>query len=311
MRTLSPIVSLVWLVAASLAVVAPRAAAQEAVVSASETEARERFEAGRTHARYERWAEALLEFQASEALTPRAVTEFNIAATLLRLGRAREALEMIVRLEARDDLDERVARDLMSLRAAARDVIRTLAVAVAPADARIEIDGEVIEGTGSPRAIPLDPGPHAIVVTAPGHAEHRATLGADAVTFGVELSALPAVLVVHVPEPDAQIEIDGITAGTGDAEREVEVGVHHVRVTRPGRVPFEMDAEILQAERLVVNATLIDPPPTPLHEEPLLWVGVSLGVLAIAGAAIGIAFASTPQPSGGSSGILIAPLARF
>ena len=307
MKTFPTYACLAWLVAQLLAI-GPLAAQD---VSATETEAHARFEAGRTHARAERWAEALLEFQASEALTPRAVTEFNIAATLLRLGRARETLAMIARLEARPDLDERVARDLPPLRAAARDVIRTLALAVEPAEARVEIDGEVIEGSGSPRALALDPGPHAIVVTAPGHAEHRATLAADAVTLGVSLSVLPAVLAVHAPEADARIEIDGELAGTGQAEREVAVGVHHVRVTRPGRVPFEMDAEVHQAEHLVVNASLIEPPPTPLHEEPLLWVGVSVGVLALAGAAIGIAFASAPQPSGGTSGILIAPLVRF
>ena len=285
-----------------------------AQASGSEAEARARFEAGRGHARAERWADALLEFQASEALVPRAVTEFNLAATLLRLGRAREALAMVERLEARSDLDDRIATDVVALRAAARDAIRTLAVAVAPASARIEVDGSVIEGTGSPRAIPLDPGPHTIVVTAAGYSEHRATLAADAVTLGVELAPLPAVIVVDASEPDARIAIDGADVGLGHVETEVSVGAHVVYVTREGRAPFEADVTVGAGERIVVRAALplpVAPPPTPLHEEPLLWVGVGVGVLAIAGVVIGVVIATAPQPSGGSTGIVIAPLARF
>ncbi len=289
-------------------------AASGAHAQTSEAEARARFEAGRTHARAERWADALLEFQASEALAARAVTEFNIAATLLRLGRAREALAMVETLEARSDLDDRIAGDVVSLRAAARDAIRTLAIAVSPPSARVEVDGAVIEGSGSPRAIPLDPGPHTIVVTAPGFTEHRATLAADAVTLGVELAALPAVIVVDASESDARIAIDDADVGFGHAEVEVSVGAHVVYVIREGRAPFEADVTVAAGERIVVRAALplpVAPASTPLHEEPALWIGIGVGVLVIAGVAIGVGIATAPQPSGGSSGILIAPLVRF
>lgn len=281
-----------------------------------DAEARARFEAGRTHARAERWADALLEFQASEALAARAVTEFNIAATLLRLGRAREALAMVERLEARSDLDDRIAGDVVALRAAARDAIRTLAVAVSPTSARIEVDGAVIAGDGSPRAIPLDPGPHTIVVTAPGFSERRVTLAADAVTLGVELAALPAVIVVDASEPDARIAIDDADVGFGHAETEVSVGAHVVSVIREGRAPFEADVTVAAGERIVVRAALALPvaaeaaPPRP-EEDPILWIAIAGGV-AVVGAAIAIGvILSAPQPSGGSTGIVIAPLARF
>jgi hypothetical protein len=45
--------------------------------------------------------------------------------------------------------------------------------------------------------------------------------------------------------------------------------------------------------------------------EPLLWVGVGLGALAIAGLVVGLVVANPPQPSGGSAGIVFAPLTRF
>ena len=302
-------------------VLAPGAGAQSGAESTSATpsaeEARAHFEAGRRHATAERWADALLEFQASEALAPRAVTEFNLATTLLRLGRAREALAMVDRLESRTEIDERIASDVVRLRAAARDAIRTLALAVSPPAARVEVDGEVVEGTGSPRAIPLDPGPHTLVVTAPGHAEQRLTLAPTDVARSVELIAAPAHLTVDAHTPDALITLDGEPAGQGRVEREVTVGEHRLRVTREGFTPFESTITVAAGDRLVIDASPSVPltatrTSTPLHEEPLLWVGVGVGALVIAGVVIGIVVATTPpEPNGGSTGIVFFPLARF
>ncbi|MBX7195670.1 MAG: PEGA domain-containing protein, partial [Sandaracinaceae bacterium] len=288
-----------------------RVASAQSTASPGETEARAHFEAGRAHARSERWAEALVEFQASEALVPRSVTEFNLAATLLRLGRARETLEMLARLEARPDLDAQLRADVATLRAAARDAVRTLALAVTPSDARLEIDGVVLEGTGSPRAVLLDPGPHTVVITAPGYAERRESLPADAVTLGVELTPLPTLAVVESSEPDAAIEIDGAEVGRGRVEQALAPGVHHVRVSRDGRLPYESDITLARGERVVVHASLTLEPSRPIAEEPLLWVGVGAGVLVLVGVGVAIGLTQQPQPSGGSSGILIAPLVTF
>jgi hypothetical protein len=223
---------------------------------------------------------------------------------------------MVERLEARSEVDDRIAGDIVRLRAAARDAIRTLALAVSPATARVEVDGAVVEGTGSPRAIPLDPGPHALVVTAPGHTEQRRTLAPTDVALSVELVAAPALLTVDAHTADAVIELDGEPAGQGRVEREVSAGEHRVRVTRAGFAPFESTVALAAGDRLVVDAAPSVPVSatesgTPLHEEPLLWVGVGLGALAIAGLVVGLVVANPPQPSGGSAGIVFAPLTRF
>lgn len=279
-------------------------------VRAQPGEARAHFDAGREHARAERWAEALAEFQAAEELFPRPVTEFNIASALMRLGRVREALLEIAHIEGRTDLDDAFRRDVATLRAAARASIRTIVVTVDPEDARLEVDGEVIEGSGARRELEMDPGTHLVTVRAPGFAERRVTLGPVEHTLALELEALPAVLVID-SEPEATITIDGVPRGLGHLEEVVSPGRHAIEVTLAGRVPFSAAASVGPGERTLVTATLPLVPPSPsIAEDPVFWAVLGSSVAAVAiGVVVGVVVGTgSPQAYGGTSGVVIAPL---
>jgi hypothetical protein len=63
----------------------------------------------------------------------------------------------------------------MRLRLEARSRLARLALELAPEDARVELDGRPIHAPAG-AAVEIDPGDHVLVVTAPGHREHRAAL---------------------------------------------------------------------------------------------------------------------------------------
>jgi tetratricopeptide (TPR) repeat protein len=76
-----------------------------------EERARELFEAGVEAARQERWEAALDAFERSKALLPRPSTEFNIGSTLLKLGRAGDAIRSLsAYLEMSDPSADRALR---------------------------------------------------------------------------------------------------------------------------------------------------------------------------------------------------------
>lgn len=280
---------------------------------ARSAEARAHFDAGRGHARAERWAEALTEFRASDGLYPRAVTEFNIASALMRLGRAREVLAECDRITARSDVDEALRRDVVALRAAAEASLRTLVVEASPPGLTIEVDGAIVDGEGSRREIVLDPGAHALVARAPGHAELRTTVAPDQAALAVALEELPTALLVEASEPDATIWIDGVPRGLGRLEETLAAGTHHVRVERDGRLPFDTDVSLAPGEHAVVPAELVLVPSRPLTEDPVFWGITGAGAAVVIGVAIGlgVAFGTAPQPYGGTSGVVIAPILAF
>lgn len=278
-------------------------------------EARAHFDAGRAHARSERWADALAEFRASDALLPRAVTEFNVASALVRLGRAREALAVLDALDARTDADASLRADAATLRTVARGALRTLTLSVVPADARIEIDGEVATATGSQRTLTLDPGEHTLVASASGHVETRVVIPAEGTTLALSLDALPGTLAVEPTPVDASVSIDGAAVGVGRVEREVRAGSHHVRAEASGYAPFELDVEVGAGQRALVPAMLGPAPSAPsLAEDPVLWIVIGSVLLVGAGVGIGVGVAtngSGESPYGGTSGVVLASLASF
>jgi len=67
--------------------------AQEAGATSTDSEARVRFEAGRMAFAADRYEDALADFERAYELSHRGVLLFNIAQSLARLGRNREAVE--------------------------------------------------------------------------------------------------------------------------------------------------------------------------------------------------------------------------
>ncbi|HMJ12466.1 MAG TPA: hypothetical protein VK524_13670, partial [Polyangiaceae bacterium] len=147
---------------------------------AAAEEARTAFAEGLRYLRTEQWAQAEAAFKRSLELVPRASTRYNLALVLFKQRRARESLSGIDELLASqlgpgDERYHEYARTLRSLVIAELAQVR---VGLEPSNAVLEIDGERVPATGSPRQVWLEPGPHRVQVAASGYAQQSALLNA-------------------------------------------------------------------------------------------------------------------------------------
>lgn len=169
---------LAWALAAfaSVAVAqAPNEPAAEATSATTEAQARALFERGLAAAEAGAHADALIHFERSFELVPRASTAFNVAVQHARLGRPTAALRALDSLRELDPSDADV-RDADALRARLRASLATLVVRVNPPSATVWVDGAVVPGVGSERALVLDPGARRLEVQADDHEASRRSI---------------------------------------------------------------------------------------------------------------------------------------
>jgi hypothetical protein len=146
------------------------AAAQPAAVPSDgsrEQQARRLFEEGLSLAQSERWAEALLAFQRSAELVPRASTSYNIANALYRLNRPADAWVELDRHAAMPEVqsDDAALEREAALRVLIYEAVAEVRLTVTPSDAKVFIDGRGSSLEGSERLLRLNPGTHSIRVT--------------------------------------------------------------------------------------------------------------------------------------------------
>lgn len=275
-------------------------------------DARSLFEQGRAHAAAEHWVEALEAFQASLVLTERPSTLFNIAAALVRLGRAREALETLDRFDALADprRDATLLVDAAELRRTAEASLRHVTLHVTPPDARVEVDGREADPApeGGARTLTLDAGAHSISVSRAGYATERFELPQGEDTREVTLRPLDGLLIIESSVPKAAIAVDGEPVGQGRAERSVAPGPHQVALQAEGYVDFQRAVDVPPGERVRVEAAL-EPLPreASLLKRPLFWGAVAGGIAAVVVGAV-LLSSSTEPYYGGNVGVVLAPL---
>src|SRR5579883_1541308 len=164
MRRLVAVVTLVAFTASM--VVARRARADEPAPSGSAedpalSQAKARFEAGRTAYLARDYAGAIREFRAAEAIRPSPILEYNIAMAYEALGKPRQALHHYRRyLEGRPDADNRaeVERRIAALQAEPTPPPATIAPPATPAEPTAPPPSTVNEPQQEPIAQP-QPGP--------------------------------------------------------------------------------------------------------------------------------------------------------
>lgn len=287
-------------------------------------EAQRLFERGVELADAERWGEAAEYFRRARDVVERPSIVCNLGIALHHLGEAVAAAEALERCGelAREDaawgrantaLVERTERLLAEL------ALGTLVLSLDPPDALVSIDGVAVEGSGSPRHLAVDPGLHHVTVTAEGHRPWTADVsvlsGAEEErTVSLERAPdRPATLVVESLD-GARIVLDGEEIGLGRVETTVASGPHHLRIEADGHETFERDLMLADGERSTIDATFGETG-RELVEEPVLWIGVGAGVVAIAVAiTLGVVLSAPNDPLagyGGTTGIVLAPLVSF
>lgn len=283
---------------------------------ADEQQARTLFEQGVQLSSQERWAEALEAFRASRAIVNRPSTVYNIATSLQRMGRIRDAIETLEEYLGLTVSDPAERAEAEQLRGTLHSMLARVTISISPETAELSVDGRADAGIGADRDLILDPGDHVIVATASGHRARtiEVTLAAGArETRQVALERMPeqpAHLVVRASPDTARVTIDDVEAGSGDVD--VAAGRHLIRASAEGYRDLRRIVVLAPGERLEVDARLSREDGGSIAEEPALWIVTTLIVLA--GAAAGVTawwFLEGEQPYGGSAGFTIAGLASF
>jgi hypothetical protein len=199
----------------------------------ADAEATALFDEGRVLMREGRFSEACPKFEKSQRMNPHSGTLLNLAACHERVGKIGTAwVEFHQALTAaRVDGKEDKARLAEERIAALEPRLPWLSVNVSrpPPDTIVEVDGSVIARAAWGKEMPVDPGEHRLIVSAPGAVtvDRRISIpegGRSTIEFELELSG-PRSADVAPPPRDA-------------ADRETKTGPRHAR----GRIVAELGA---------------------------------------------------------------------
>jgi len=293
---------------------APAGVRAQTPTAAQTAEGRALFQEGMTLVEQERWGEALEFFRRSRSLVSRPSTLFNIGSVLSRLGRMGEAittLEEFLRVgDRRQNPAERAEAE--RLLADARHAQVHLVLGLNVPDARLEIDGAVVEGHGGERELVLDPGERRFLLSAAGYEDHRFTLSllpAVARVHRADLREIPTQIVLAITPEPSTVMLDGVNVG---ARRDLPVtpGSHVILASADGYVSLERTARVSRGERVSLGLSLSRRSRTSITSSPWFWTVV--GVVAV-GTISGVAAAAITvheDPYGGNTGTVLSGI-RF
>ncbi|MFW5876916.1 MAG: hypothetical protein ACOCXM_09280 [Myxococcota bacterium] len=145
------------------------ALAQDAVGEGSGADAKAAFRTGVEAARVEDWAAAARHFERSFEQTPRVAAAFNLIIAYAHLGEDAKLVRTAdAMLEIADPERHRTQREqARALRERAIGRLTKLRLRVQPKDAEVTVDGEARSDRGEERAWWLEPGEHAVDLSAP------------------------------------------------------------------------------------------------------------------------------------------------
>jgi hypothetical protein len=279
--------------AASL--VAPsRANAQSA---GDANEARSLFERGVALIDQQQFAAAIELLEQSQRLRPSPSVTYNLGLALRGVGRLQESIAAFERYLAQPSRSA-TAEEVAQVRAIANTLRASLAqleLQVEPAGALVRIDSAPARAVTGP--IVLDPGTHAIEVTAQHHVGERRTVSLAArarVALSIALRPTPAVatLVVEPSVLQANVWIDGQLVGAGAVTRELAAGEHRVRVQCGECTNAERTVRLERGQTLRLQ---VDVSRRAGVSPVVIGVGVGAGIAAVAAAiTIGVVVASAP-----------------
>ena len=146
-------------------------------------------------------------------------------------------------------------------------------VSIALDDARITVDGKVVERHTT---IEVPPGEHVVAASAEGYVpqERRIRVGNEQAPISFELVARPATLEIK-SQPDARITVDGRPVLLRGGATEVAAGRRWVTVSARGRRPISREVTLAPGHRLTLDAPL---QPTS-QRRAVPWVLVGSGAL--------------------------------
>jgi hypothetical protein len=199
--------------------------AQPALAQSDSAAARALFAEGRSLMEDERYAEACPKFEESLRLDHGMGTQFNLAHCWEKLGRTASAWALFLDVAAAAKAGNQQQRE-----AAARERAKALETRLtrlridlpnAPAEARVERDGQDVGKAAWGMAVPVDPGAHVIRVSAPGKNtwSDEIEVPATSRTFSV---TVPALTDAALPAPAHASEMQATPSSPPPVEADVE-----------------------------------------------------------------------------------------
>jgi hypothetical protein len=205
-----------------------------------------------------------------------------------------------------------------------RTLVATATITVTPSGAELRIDDEPRGIVNAPTAIFLDMGKHEFHLEKAGYEPLTQTvnvreIGKISYAFTLKPVAMVAARLVVNTDLEATIELDGRPMGKGLFEGTVAPGAHRLRVSAPGKVPFEslVEATIGATKQLTVSLSAERSPllgavqaSTAPNAEPRAeekqgsawWPWAVGGAVLAAGAGVGAYYLFKPEEPGALRG---------
>jgi hypothetical protein len=283
--------------------------------------ARQLFTEGTERVKNAEWSPALASFEQSAALKPHAITTYNIGACQRAIGSYTRARATFAAALARHETTRELPDSLATAAKGFIDEIDRLIahakVKIAPADARIAVDGapltpdpsgggRLIAGLAAPGPgqpppsasfeLLLDPGVHVIVLSRKGFSDivlNRTLAPSSTVSLTLELDKLPGVMHIASNQERAVVTVAGLDVGMTPAHVTRAAGSYHVVVKKEGFLPYESQVALKAGDDLSLRAELT-PESKPLYKRWWFWTGAAAVLTAVA---VGTYFAARPEPT--------------
>jgi PEGA domain len=250
-------------------------------------DARVAYEAANTLVEANDFAGALAKYkQAYDAShDPRLLFDMAVCERdLHRYARMQELLQRYMR-EAGDALQKQDRADIDAALLAIRPLVGTVKLAVSEAGAHVAVDGESIGVTPLAGPFTVDAGSHSLRIQKPGFETVEQNIqvsGGNEATVAITFVALvPAGRLVVSSDSAATVLIDAKPMARARFDGRVTSGLHTVRVTEPGKVPYETQVEVADGAVRTMQVTLVDGP------RPLVWPWVVGGTALVVGGVVG------------------------
>jgi hypothetical protein len=164
-------------------------------------------------------------------------------------------------------------------------LVSRLLVVTAEADASVFMDNTELGKTPLAGSTLIKSGKHHIKISKSGFKPFEQDVNATGEETRIDAKLLPDVHIGTLDitvKPKGAIYIDGALVGADRYRKEVSSGVHTVRLTSPGLLPYQADVSIQDDQVRVVNITL-DKDAAKIPG----WAWVVGGSVLLAGAAVG------------------------
>jgi PEGA domain len=226
------------------------------------------------------WAQALDAFERAQAISPHAITLYNMALCRRALGQGLRALDLLEASLAGDTLPAATREQAQALKRELGDLVARVTVTVESEDTSVSVDGRPLElrgdlalagirpPLGGDEAVPIgsrtrvvlvDAGERTWVFFRKGYEKSvkRIQIAPGAsVDLPVLLTLLPSLLVVDANRTVARVFVDKQFAGLAPLRLSHASGKTVIAVEKKGFDPFETTAILLPGEQTRVLASL-------------------------------------------------------